>query len=83
MPNEEHAVLASTANELRRDRYTHIDPKKLKAAAEGLSQSGFVLIAELFDLVCLPYESFMLQYIVIGLSSFFLLNFSIVVICLA
>ncbi|RWR77544.1 Guanosine-5'-triphosphate,3'-diphosphate pyrophosphatase [Cinnamomum micranthum f. kanehirae] len=40
LPNEEHAVLASTANELRRDRHTHVDSRKLKAAAEGLSQIG-------------------------------------------
>eukprot|EP00268_Persea_americana_P015196 TRINITY_DN16919_c0_g1_i3.p1 TRINITY_DN16919_c0_g1~~TRINITY_DN16919_c0_g1_i3.p1 ORF type:complete len:273 (-),score=53.41 TRINITY_DN16919_c0_g1_i3:214-990(-) len=40
LPNVEHAVLASTANELRRDRHTHVDPRKLRAAAEGLSQIG-------------------------------------------
>ncbi|KAJ9686490.1 hypothetical protein PVL29_015409 [Vitis rotundifolia] len=40
LPEQGHAVLASTANELRRDRYSHVNPEKLKAAAEGLSQIG-------------------------------------------
>eukprot|EP00262_Sarcandra_glabra_P009317 TRINITY_DN2346_c0_g4_i1.p1 TRINITY_DN2346_c0_g4~~TRINITY_DN2346_c0_g4_i1.p1 ORF type:complete len:257 (+),score=50.36 TRINITY_DN2346_c0_g4_i1:115-885(+) len=40
LPNEEHPILASTANDLRRDRYTHVDSKKLKAATEGLSRIG-------------------------------------------
>ncbi|XP_031276326.1 uncharacterized protein LOC116134815 [Pistacia vera] len=40
LPSQEHSFLASTANELRRDRYTpHVNPEKLKAAAEGLQQS--------------------------------------------
>lgn len=40
LPEQGHSVLASTANELRRDRYSHVNPEKLKAAAEGLSQIG-------------------------------------------
>jgi len=39
LPSEEHSVLASTANEMRKDRYTTINPDKLKAAAEGLTYS--------------------------------------------
>ena len=38
LPTAENAVLASTANELRRDKYTPVNPEKLKAAAAGLSQ---------------------------------------------
>lgn len=41
LPQQEYMVLASTANELRQDKYNHVNPKKLKAAAEGLSQSMF------------------------------------------
>lgn len=40
LPSEEHSVLASTANEMRKDRYTTINPDKLKAAAEGLTYIG-------------------------------------------
>ncbi|KAK2649132.1 hypothetical protein Ddye_016621 [Dipteronia dyeriana] len=40
LPNQEHSVLASTANALRTDKYTPINSKKLKAAAEGLQQTG-------------------------------------------
>ncbi|KAF8391592.1 hypothetical protein HHK36_023898 [Tetracentron sinense] len=40
LPNQEHSVLASTANDLRLDKYTYVNPEKLKAAAEGLSQMG-------------------------------------------
>ena len=39
LPEHENSVLASTANELRNDRYSQVNPEKLKAAAEGLSQS--------------------------------------------
>ncbi|GLT28328.1 hypothetical protein SLA2020_032700 [Shorea laevis] len=39
-PNAENFVRASTANELRKDKYTPINPEKLKAAAEGLQQIG-------------------------------------------
>ncbi|CAL5365128.1 unnamed protein product [Camellia sinensis] len=39
LPNIDSSVLASTANELRRDKYTPVNPEKLKAAAVGLSQS--------------------------------------------
>ncbi|OMO84771.1 hypothetical protein COLO4_21853 [Corchorus olitorius] len=38
LPSTEHPVMASTANELRKDKYTPINPEKLKAAAEGLQQ---------------------------------------------
>lgn len=40
LANEEHSILASTANELRKDKYTGVNPKKLKAAAEGLQHIG-------------------------------------------
>ncbi|KAL5794144.1 hypothetical protein ACOSP7_002738 [Xanthoceras sorbifolium] len=40
LPSQEHSVLASTANDLRRDKYTPMNPEKLKAAAEGLQQIG-------------------------------------------
>lgn len=39
MPQVEHSVSASTANELRQDRHVPINPEKLKAASEGLKQS--------------------------------------------
>ncbi|KAI6697540.1 hypothetical protein NL676_017659 [Syzygium grande] len=40
MPPAGSSVLASTANELRQDRYTHANPEKLKAAADGLANVG-------------------------------------------
>ncbi|PQM38030.1 uncharacterized protein Pyn_13245 [Prunus yedoensis var. nudiflora] len=41
LPESESSVSASTANELRRDRHTTpINPEKLKAATEGLTQIG-------------------------------------------
>ncbi|XP_021890145.1 uncharacterized protein LOC110808838 [Carica papaya] len=40
LPNQENSVIASTANELRKDKYTPLNPEKLKAAAEGLQQIG-------------------------------------------
>ncbi|KAK6142428.1 hypothetical protein DH2020_022776 [Rehmannia glutinosa] len=40
LPNSNNSVLASTANDLRNDKYTPINPEKLKAAAAGLSQIG-------------------------------------------
>ncbi|ESW13615.1 hypothetical protein PHAVU_008G211400 [Phaseolus vulgaris] len=41
LPEGENAVSASTANELRQDRYaTHVNPEKLKAAGEGLAHVG-------------------------------------------
>jgi len=40
LPQTEHSVSASTANELRQDRDAPINPEKLKAAAEGLKQVG-------------------------------------------
>lgn len=41
LPQVEHSVSASTANELRQDRHVPINPEKLKAAAEGFAQSRF------------------------------------------
>ncbi|EEF37045.1 uncharacterized protein LOC8282536 [Ricinus communis] len=40
LPSQENSVLASTANELRKDRYTPVNPDKLKAAAAGLTHIG-------------------------------------------
>ncbi|KAK7276537.1 hypothetical protein RIF29_17678 [Crotalaria pallida] len=41
LPEAKHVVSASTANELRDDRYiTHANPEKLRAAAEGLANVG-------------------------------------------
>ncbi|XP_047966642.1 uncharacterized protein LOC125211014 [Salvia hispanica] len=40
IPNSEGAVVASTANDLRQDKYAPINPEKLKAAAAGLTQIG-------------------------------------------
>ncbi|KFK42824.1 hypothetical protein AALP_AA1G044300 [Arabis alpina] len=41
IPEAENSVLASTANDLRRDRYgVHVNPEKLKAAGEGLQHIG-------------------------------------------
>ena len=38
LPEAKHGVSASTANELRQDRYDiHVNPEKLKAASEGLA----------------------------------------------
>ncbi|KAL1567608.1 hypothetical protein AAHA92_03069 [Salvia divinorum] len=38
LPNSEGTVVASTANDLRQDKYAPINPEKLKAAAAGLTQ---------------------------------------------
>ncbi|XP_027333058.1 uncharacterized protein LOC113847925 [Abrus precatorius] len=41
LPQAANTVSASTANELRQDRYNnHVNPEKLKAAAEGLAHVG-------------------------------------------
>ncbi|KAH0455989.1 hypothetical protein IEQ34_013896 [Dendrobium chrysotoxum] len=40
LPSEQPTFFASTANELRRDRYPPINPEKLKAFARGYSQIG-------------------------------------------
>ncbi|KZV31379.1 hypothetical protein F511_05483 [Dorcoceras hygrometricum] len=40
LPSMESSVLPSTANDLRQDKYTPMNPEKLKAAAAGLSQIG-------------------------------------------
>jgi len=50
LPESENSVLASTANELRRDRYgTPVNPEKLKAAGEGLQHS---MITSLLLFIC-------------------------------
>lgn len=40
LPSAQNSILASTANELRHDKYTPVNPDKLKAAAAGLTQIG-------------------------------------------
>ncbi|KAJ0986772.1 hypothetical protein J5N97_005128 [Dioscorea zingiberensis] len=40
LPDEHPTFLASTANELRRDRYPSINPEKLKDVTSGFSQIG-------------------------------------------
>lgn len=40
LPQSGNSVLASTANDLRTDKHTPINPEKLKAAAEGLAHIG-------------------------------------------
>ncbi|AES99901.1 transmembrane protein, putative [Medicago truncatula] len=41
LPEAKHGVSASTANELRQDRYdVNVNPEKLKAASEGLANLG-------------------------------------------
>ncbi|XP_028555617.1 uncharacterized protein LOC110094776 [Dendrobium catenatum] len=40
LPSEQPTFFASTANELRRDRYPAINPEKLKAFTRGYSQIG-------------------------------------------
>ncbi|KAG8477983.1 hypothetical protein CXB51_027422 [Gossypium anomalum] len=44
LPTTEHSTMASTANELRKDKYTPLNPEKLKAAAEGLKRIGMAFI---------------------------------------
>ncbi|KAK5784319.1 uncharacterized protein LOC108473912 [Gossypium arboreum] len=44
LPTSEHSTMASTANELRKDKYTPLNPEKLKAAAEGLKRIGMAFI---------------------------------------
>ncbi|KDP30788.1 hypothetical protein JCGZ_13731 [Jatropha curcas] len=44
LPSQESSVMASTANEMRKDRYTPVNPEKLKAAAEGLANVGKAFI---------------------------------------
>lgn len=43
LPSQDHSILASTANELRKDKYTSVNPEKLKDAAEGLQHSWFLI----------------------------------------
>ncbi|KAM3301498.1 putative protein isoform X2 [Capsicum chacoense] len=38
LPDTENSLQASTANDLRHDKYTPLNPEKLKAAAMGISQ---------------------------------------------
>ncbi|KAF6173238.1 hypothetical protein GIB67_026933 [Kingdonia uniflora] len=38
--NAENVFNASTANDLRQDKYTYVNPEKFKAAAEGLTHIG-------------------------------------------
>ncbi|KAL3849001.1 hypothetical protein ACJIZ3_010883 [Penstemon smallii] len=40
IPNSENSFIPSTANDLREDKHTTINPEKLKAAAAGLTQIG-------------------------------------------
>jgi len=49
LPEATNTVSASTANELRQDRYaTHVNPEKLKAAGEGLAHGTFCYIPAVF-----------------------------------
>lgn len=58
LPNQEHSVLASTANELRKDKYTGVNPEKLKAAAEGLQHGRFLILFLLSLICCCCYSPF-------------------------
>ncbi|CAN6471947.1 unnamed protein product [Victoria cruziana] len=40
LPNSDKSISASTANELRHDKSANVDPMKLRAVAEGISQIG-------------------------------------------
>ncbi|GER48222.1 hypothetical protein STAS_25384 [Striga asiatica] len=40
LPDLDNSVIASKANDLRHEKHTQINPEKLKAAAEGLTQIG-------------------------------------------
>ncbi|XP_038991600.1 uncharacterized protein LOC120114892 [Hibiscus syriacus] len=42
LSSTENSITASTANELRKDKYTPLNPEKLKVAAEGLKRSLFI-----------------------------------------
>ncbi|KAK3445896.1 hypothetical protein EUGRSUZ_A01101 [Eucalyptus grandis] len=46
LPPAGSSVLASTANELRQDRYTHANPEKLKAAADGLANDIYAKVRD-------------------------------------
>ncbi|KAH9793365.1 hypothetical protein KPL71_004495 [Citrus sinensis] len=58
LPNQEHSILASTANELRKDKYTGVNPEKLKAAAEGLQHGRFLILFLLSLICCCCYSPF-------------------------
>lgn len=62
LPESENSVLASTANELRRDRYgTPVNPEKLKAAGEGLQHSMFTsLLMFIWKSIFLNLDSWIL-----------------------
>lgn len=40
LPSEQPVITASTANDLRQDKYSHVDSRKLKALASGYTQIG-------------------------------------------
>ncbi|XP_077211501.1 coiled-coil protein [Tasmannia lanceolata] len=45
LPNEDHSIIASTANDLRLDRHTtSIDPEKMKDAAAGFSRIAMAFV---------------------------------------
>lgn len=66
LPNQEHSVLASTANELRRDKYTPINPEKLKAAAEGLQYGRFYIFSCYARVLSIWYLFCFLMFIVLN-----------------
>jgi len=45
LPTAESSVIASTANDLRSSDYTQVNPEKVRAAAEGLTQIGMAFAA--------------------------------------
>ncbi|KAE8695210.1 chitin elicitor receptor kinase 1-like isoform X1 [Hibiscus syriacus] len=44
LSSTENSISASTANELQKDKYTPLNPEKLKAAAEGLKRIATTVI---------------------------------------
>ncbi|KAL9230060.1 hypothetical protein vseg_005453 [Gypsophila vaccaria] len=45
LPDAESSVVASTANDLRHEHYIHVNPEKVRAAAEGLTHVGLAFAA--------------------------------------
>ncbi|KAK9691540.1 hypothetical protein RND81_09G202900 [Saponaria officinalis] len=45
LPDAESSVVASTANDLRHEHHIHVNPEKVRAAAEGLSHIGMAFAA--------------------------------------
>ncbi|XP_074320453.1 uncharacterized protein LOC141657200 [Silene latifolia] len=45
LPTADSSVVASTANDLRQEQYTHVNPEKVRAAAEGLTHIGMAFAA--------------------------------------